>query len=227
MRETRVGPVPAPPLVVEPSPARVQLWLDAQVALDAAPVSMTLSDGGRWTRDRLHSRWELSTGAGLGRLAAALQAGLGVAGLSVQWDPVERAHLKVGVSAAGRLVYGGGWDVSLTPLVSWRHALGARVALVPFLAARLRGGETLYEVQGWDADRASPFASAVTEDLALAPMVGAALVVGRFELRATAGWEAMLASRVGWEHRPTDLSRGTGPFVHLALRGALRWGVLR
>lgn len=226
MRETRTAPVPAPPLMVEPGPGRVALWLDAQVALDATPIELTLSDGGRWRRDRWASRWEFSLGMGVGPLAAALQLGEGVTGVALQWDVVERAGFQAGVSAGGRLVYGGGWDASLTPLVSWRRPLGARAALVPFAGARLRLGETLYEVQGWDADHPTPNAEATTDDVALAPLAGVALVVSRFELRATVGWEALLESRVGWEDRPTDLSRGTGPFVLLGLRGALR-GVLR
>ncbi len=226
VRESRTAPISASPLVVEPGPGRVQLWLDAQLALDAAPIEMTLSDGGRWRRDRVAARWELSSGVGIGRLAAALQLWEGVVGFGLQGDVVERDGFQVSVSAGARIVYGAGWDLSLTPLVSWRRPLGARAALVPFVAARLRRGETFYSVQGWDGDHATPYAEATTDDLALAPMAGLALVLSRFELRATAGWEARVRTRVTWEERPTELSRETGPFVLVALRGALR-GIFR
>ncbi len=216
-REVRTGPVSGTPLVVAPLPTG-QVWIDAGTTFDLAPVSMTLSDGGRWHGRAATSRLAFAAGLAVGSFAAAAEAGVGTGALAAQVDVLRDEKRRLGITAAGRLVYGGGWDVSATPSYGAHLASYRWGALVAFGAARLRFGRTLYDVQGWSADRASPYATAITRDLALAPMAGVALGWRYAELRATAGWEVLLLDRTEREDRPTALSRSGGPFALLQLR---------
>lgn len=220
VRETRTGPISGTPLVVTPSPF-AQAWIDAAPSLDLAPLSMTLSDGARWTRSPGAPRWDFSAGAGAGRFAAALEVGLGTAALAAQVDALRREERRLGITGTARIVYGGGWDLSLVPAYGWHAASGRWGTLVPFVAARVRWGRTLYDVSGWNSDRASPFATAITRDLALAPMAGVAASWRFAEVRATAGWELLLVDRVAWEDRPTALRRSGGAFALLLLRARI------
>ncbi|HSN14831.1 MAG TPA: hypothetical protein VLT61_09385 [Anaeromyxobacteraceae bacterium] len=206
------------PLVVEPSVPSLQLWIDAQARADAAPLAMTLSDGGRWRRDALPPGWDYSMGLGLERCSAAIQLGAGTLGVAMQVDLLRRGGWLLATAAAARVGGGEEYDLSVVPVLSTQHRLNAWATLVPFGAARVRRGKTLYEVQGWSADRSHPFATALTRDVALAPMAGVAAVTRFAELRLTAGWEIFLVNQLVKELRPTDLRRDGGPFALLALR---------
>ena len=206
------------PLGVEPSPPLVQFWIDAQARVEGAPLAMTLSDGRRWRRDALPPRWDYSMGLGLARFSTALQFGPGTVGVAMQLDLVRRGDWQFATAAAARVGAGLEYDLSFVPVLSTRRRLNAWATLVPFGAARVRRGQTLYEVQGWSADLSHPYATALTRDLALAPMAGVAAVTRFAELRLTAGWEVFLVNRLVKEDRPTDLTRKGGPFALLALR---------
>ena len=218
MRDYRTGPASGAPLDVEPAPPFVRLFASGQAIADVAPLALSLSDGGRWRRDPFPPRRDYAFGVGLGPVSGALLFGTGTVGLSAQVDAVRGAGWKLATAAAARLGFGGGFDLSLVPFVSAGRPLGRRVELVRFAALRARWGQTLYDVQGWSADRASPYATALTRDLALAPMAGVALAWRFAELRLTAGWELLLVNHVDWEERPVDLHREGGPFASLALR---------
>ncbi len=219
-RETRTGPASGVPLVVGTT-RFAQLWIDLATTFDLAPTELTLSDGTRWQRDAATPRWDVSAGGTIGRFTGAVEACAYGLGTAAQLDLLRGERRRLAITATARAVYGGGWDVSLVPAWSARLASGPNGVLVAFAAARFRGGQTLYAVQGPDGQRSSPYAEVVTNDVALAPMAGAAALWRWAELRVTAGWEAFLVDRVDWEQRPSYLSRSGGPFFALALRARL------
>lgn len=218
--DTRTGPVSGAPLLVLPS-AGPYAWVDTGAVFDFAPTAMTLSDGGRWHRQGFDPRWIFSTGLSLRRGAAAILFGgrVRVFGIAVQLGAMRRGDVPLGVTATA-LATADGWDLSLTPAYSFAK-LSVSAKLLPFVAIRLRAAKTLYDVQGWTPDRSNPYAAAKTRDVALAPMVGLAAPWRSAELRVTAGWEQLLVDDLRWEARPTALSRSSGPFVLVQLRGTL------
>lgn len=203
---------------MEPSAPDVQLWIDGQAIADAAPLALTLSDGGRWRRRAFPPRWSLSGGMGVERLSLALSLGPEALGLAAQVDLVRRGGWKLATTVTAIAPFSGGYDLCFVPVLATSRTLGDGVKLVPFGAARVRWGVTRYELEGWSGDRRNPYASAQTRDLALAPMAGVAVVTRFAELRATAGWEIYLVNRLTWEDRPTDFARVGGAFALLALR---------
>lgn len=196
----------------------MQFWFDGQATADGAPLALTLSDGGRWRRSALPPRWDYSMGLGISRFSAALQFAQGTLGIAMQLDLLRRGDWLFATTAAARVGSGEEYDLSVVPTLSTRRRLGEWATLVPFGAARLRRGQTRYDVQGWSADRSSPYAIVLTRDLAIAPMAGIAAVTRFAELRLTAGWELFLVNGLVKEDRPADLTRRGGPFALLALR---------
>lgn len=216
--EARSKIVSSLPLVVDPAPEFSHLWLDWQEGWDGTPLAMTLSDGERWRAGALRRRGELTAGLGIWRLAGALQFSTEFVGVALQGDLVRGEGWKVATTATARLGTVDGWDLALLPTWSARVSLLPRWQCVAFAGARVRWGQTLYEVQGWSGDRATPFASALTRDFAVAPLGGLSIARWVAELRLTAGWEQFLTNRVDWEARPARLHRDSGPFVAAMLR---------
>jgi hypothetical protein len=206
------------PLCVEPSAPFVQHWIDGQASVDGTTLAMTLSDGGRWRRDALPPGQRYSMGGGLGRFSAALQLGPGSAGLALQWDFLRNHAWMFATSASAQAGSDEEYDIAFVPLLATHRRLNSWLTLAPFGALRVRWGQTHYEVQGWNADRSTPFAATLTRELALAPLAGVAAVTRYAELRLTAGWELYLVNRLVWEERPTAIHRAGGPFAVLALR---------
>lgn len=214
-----MGPASATPVGVAPlPPGEAAVFVEVAPTFDAAPLRMTLSDGERWHRRATDPRWEVAGGFELGRWAAALLAGVGSFGAAGQVDVVTGPAWRAGITGTARAVYGGGYDLALVPGAGVRAAEGRLGTVVPFAALRLRGGRTLYQVQGPSAGHPNAWASVATDDLAVAPMIGVALAWRYAELRATLGWEAILASRIREEERPAALSRGSGAFALVAAR---------
>lgn len=206
------------PLSVEPSAPLVQHWIDGEASVDGTTLAMTLSDGGRWRRDALPPGQRYSMGGGMGRFSAALQLGPGNAGLALQWDFLRNNAWMFATSASAQVGSDEEYDIAFVPLLAMNRRLNSWLTLAPFGALRVRWGQTHYEVQGWSADRSTPFATAHTSDLALAPLAGIAAVARYAELRLTAGWELYLVNRLVWEERATAIHRAGGPFAVLALR---------
>lgn len=216
--DTRTAPVSGTPLVVDRPPRFAHLIVDWQETFDGSPVAMTLSDGARWRGDPLRPRGELTVGVGLGRISAAAHVGAGTAGVSAQADLLRGDGWLLATTGSARVADDDGWDLSIVPAWSRRLPWGSRWRFAAFGALRARWGQTVYEVQGWSGSESSPFASALTRDLAVAPMGGLTVSRWLWELRLTAGWELLLVDRIDWEARPTALDRSGGPLLAVALR---------
>jgi hypothetical protein len=217
--ESRIWPLSGMPLVVGPSPIS-QAWVDAAATSDFAPLEITLTDGRTWHRSPAIPRWDFTAGATLGRFSAAIVAGYETFGAAAQVDVMRGDGARLAITGTARAALYGGFDLSLVPAYSRIVATGRHGRLAAFVATRVRGGLTRYEVQGWDADHNGPYAIVTTRDVAVAPMAGVVALWRWAELRLTGGWEIFAVNRVfEWEERQTAVSRSGGGFLVLALRG--------